>query len=224
MTRTNPNSSIARLTALAAGVLALSGCVSVLPEVKAPRALIELPSSEAKAPDAPLRADVAIYTPDVGRAYAGADIAVRSGPEIVYLSDERWADAAPRLLQSAVINALVKAGGDGRAVTAEQSLRTDYDLRWRISDLSVSPGGGDVKVEAEASLALSGSRRIVAQRHIEATRTPASGRSRDRAAALATASQDAADQIAAFVAESAEPIADPVAEEPEGAEAGTAVN
>jgi cholesterol transport system auxiliary component len=192
--------------ALAVGLAAsLSGCVNVLPKPDVPLALIELPAARAKAPSAPLRADVAVMPPDAGRAYAGVDIAVRAEQELVYLADVRWADNAPRLLQGAVIEALSRAGGDGRVAPAQLGARVDYDLRWRIVDLSTGYGLAPVRAEVEASLVDSRSRRIVAQQRFSATGVPTSSKPRDRAAALALAAQAVADQVAAFVAEKAEP-------------------
>jgi cholesterol transport system auxiliary component len=197
--------SIHRAVLAAALAVGLAGCVNVLPKPNVPLALIELPADRAKAPAAPLRADVAVMPPDAGRAYSGVDIAVRREQELVYLADVRWADNAPRLLQGAVLAALSKAGGDGRAAPAQLGTRVDYDVRWRIIDLSTGYDVAPVRVEVEASLVDSRNRRMVAQERFSVTGAPASGRPRDRAAALAVAAQAVADQVAAFVAEKAEP-------------------
>lgn len=186
----------------------VAGCVSVLPEPAAPDALLELPDSRARAPASALNADVVVYPPDSNRAFAGANIPVRSEQELVFLSDMRWADAAPRLLQEAVVNALSKAQGEGRAATAELATRGDYDLRWRIVDMSVSRNTGPVSVLVEASLVETLSRRIVAQERVTATRQPDSPSSQSRAAALALAAQDVANDVADFVARRAVPEAD----------------
>jgi ABC-type uncharacterized transport system auxiliary subunit len=196
-----------RLAVVLAASLAvsLSGCVSILPKPDVPLALIELPAERAKAPSAPLRADVAVMPPDAGRAYAGVDIAVRSEQEVVYLADVRWADNAPRLLQGAVIESLSKAGGDGQVAPGQLGARVDYDVRWRVIDLSTGYGVAPVRAEVEASLVDSRNRRIIAQQRFSATEVPSSAKPRDRAAALAIAAQSVADQVAGFVAEKAEP-------------------
>jgi ABC-type uncharacterized transport system auxiliary subunit len=185
--------------------LASGGCLSVLPEPDVPSALIALPADRATAPADPLRADVAVYPPDSSRAFAGADIAVRTDQEMVYLGNVRWADAAPRLLQNAVVDALAKAGGEGRAVTAQQGARVDYDVRWRIVDLSAGRETAPVRVEVAVSLLDSASRRVVMQESFSATASPSDRAPRARAAALAIAAQSAADQVAAFVAKNATP-------------------
>ena len=139
-------------TLLAAAALATSGCVSILPEPMIPSALVQLPSDRAKAPSAPLLADVAVFPPESSRAFAGADIAVRSDQELIYLADVRWSDAAPGLLQGAVVNALSQAQGPGRAVLGQLGADVDYDVRWRIIDLSVSKETGPVHVEVQVNL------------------------------------------------------------------------
>lgn len=196
----------AAFAALSVSAVSLAGCVNLLPNPEVPLALIALPPDRAAAPSSPLQADVSVLPPDSSRAYSGVDIAVSSGQELVYLADVRWADAAPRLVQNAVVNALSKAGGDGRVTTAQQGVHADYELRWRIVDLSVSKEVGPVRVSLSASLVDSDSRRSVAQAQVEATGTPASSAPRDRAAALAVAAQQAADKVADFVTKNAKPV------------------
>src|SRR5262249_55571922 len=136
---------------------------------------------------------------------AGSDIPVSEQQEMVFLSDVRWADTAPRILQNAVVDSLSSAEGPGRAVTAQQATRTDYDLRWRIVDMSVSKGAAPVHVKVEANLVDSQTRRVVAQQSFASEAVPAGATQRDRGAALAVAAQTVADQVAAFVAAEAAP-------------------
>lgn len=192
---------------LASGVaLMLSACVSVLPEPEVPEALIALPAERASAPGAPLQADIVVFPPDATKAYSGVDIAVRSEQEIVYLANVRWVDAAPRLLQGAVIDSLVRSGGPGRAVPAQLAARGDYDLRWRVVDLSAGPNATPVHVAVDANLVDTATRRILQQKRFEASATPESRAPRDRAAALALVAQKVADDVAAFVAQGATPV------------------
>lgn len=190
---------------LLAGVLAattaLSGCLSVLPEPFIPSALIALPAERASAPAMPLLADVAVYAPDTSRAFEGVDIAVRQSQELVYLGEVRWADSAPNLMQAAVVNALTKAGGPGRAAPAELGADVDYDVRWRIVDLSVGKDTAPVNAEVQVSVMDSGSRRMVAQQNFAVEGSPSDRAPRARAAALAIAAQQVADKVAAFVTE-----------------------
>jgi len=183
-----------------ASTAALAGCLSVLPEPFIPSALIALPAERATAPRSPLLADVAVYPPEASRAFAGADIAVRREQEMVFLDDVRWSDNAPSLLQGAVVNALTKAGGPGRAAPAALGADVDYDVRWRIVDLSAGRETSPVRVEVQVSLVDSSSRRMVAQESFKAEGSPSDRAPRARAAALALAAQQVADEVAAFVA------------------------
>lgn len=197
-----------RLAAAVSLCLAAGGCLSVLPEPQVPTALISLPADRAVAPADPLRADVAVYPPDSTRAFAGVDIAVRTDQELVYLGEVRWVDTAPRLLQSAVVDSLAKAGGPGRVVTAQQGARVDYDVRWRIVDMAAGRETAPVKIEVAVSLMDSTTRRVVAQQTFTATGSPSDRAPRARAAAMALAAQSVADQVAAFAAKNAAPKTD----------------
>ena len=128
----NSSRVLARILAALVLPLAFGGCLSVLPEPEIPLALIALPADRAATPSSPLRADVAVYPPDASRAYSGLDIAVRADQEVVYLANVRWVDTAPRLLQGAVVESLSRAGGDGRAATAQLGARVDYDVRLNV--------------------------------------------------------------------------------------------
>ncbi|MBI1340236.1 hypothetical protein GC169_08530 [bacterium] len=201
--------TIPRLTAglVAVCALGVSACVSVLPDPVTPIALIVLPSSRAQAPAMPLRADVNVFPPDASRALGGVDIPVSQDQELVYLPEVRWADASPRLLQGAVLDALSNAGGEGRAAPAQLGVRAPYDLRWRIVDLAVGRGGGVAICTVEAMLIESSTRRILAQQRFESVEQPSGRSPRERAAALALATQRTADAVASFVASEATPPA-----------------
>lgn len=186
--------------ALAFAMLALGGCVSVLPTPTIPSALISLPAERANAPADPLQADVAVYVPESSRAFAGSDIAVRDNQELIYLSDVRWSDIAPALLQGAVVNSLTKASGPGRAVPGQLGAQTDYDVRWRIIELSVGKNTSPVRAEVQVTLMDSGTRRMIAQQTFLSEGDPADRAPRARAAALALVAQKLADDVAAFVA------------------------
>ncbi len=200
--------------AVASASFAMAGCVSVLPEQVTPDALIDLPDSRAVAPSQMLRADVTIYPPDATRAYSGVNIPVRDEQELVFLSDVRWSDASPRLLQAALVNALSRADGEGNVTPAELATRGAYGLRWRIVDLSVSRNG-PVRAVVDASLVTAQTRKIVAQERFELEVSPTARSERARAAALADAAQQIANQVAEFVAANAEPLPAPRVREPQ---------
>lgn len=189
------------LACAAAIATTLSGCISVLPQPFVPTALIALPAERAVAPAMPLLADVAVFTPDASRAFEGVDIAVRDRQELVYLGEVRWSDSAPDLLQGAVVNALTKAGGPGKAVPAELGADVDYDVRWRLIDMSAGKDATPVRVEVQVSVVKSDTRRMVAQETFTVEGSPSDRSPRARAAALAVAGQQVSDKVAAFVTE-----------------------
>ncbi len=189
------------LAATLVSATALSGCISVLPEPFIPTALIALPAERAVAPSQPLLADVAVYAPDSSRAYEGVDIAVRDRQELIYLGEVRWSDSAPHLLQGAVVNSLTKAGGPGKAVPAELGADVDYDVRWRLIDMSAGKETAPVRAEVQVSIVSSDTRRMVAQQTFTVEGSPSDRSPRARAAALAVAGQQVADKVAAFVTE-----------------------
>lgn len=195
----------AKVAALALASTILAGCVSVLPTPIIPSALISLPADRAVAPTDPLQADVAVFFPESTRAFASADIAVRDAQELIYLSDVRWADTAPALLQGAVVNSLTKSGGPGRAAPGQLGAQTDYDLRWRLVDMSVGKGTAPVRIEVQASLMDSGTRRMIAQQSFTAEGNPSEASARSRAAALAIVAQKVADDVAGFVTKTVKP-------------------
>ncbi|RYZ06715.1 MAG: hypothetical protein EON61_13680 [Alphaproteobacteria bacterium] len=188
-----------KIVALALAATTLAGCVSVLPTPIIPSALISLPADRAVAPADPLLADVGVFFPESTRAFASADIAVRDAQELIYLSDVRWADTAPALMQGALVNSLTKAGGPGRAAPGQLGAQTDYDVRWRVVDMSVGKGASPVRIEVQASILDSGTRRMIAQQSFTAEGSPSEASARSRAAALAIVAQKVADDVAAFV-------------------------
>jgi len=188
-----------KIVALALAATTLAGCVSVLPTPIIPSALISLPADRAVAPADPLLADVGVFFPESTRAFASADIAVRDSQELIYLSDVRWADTAPALMQGALVNSLTKAGGPGRAAPGQLGAQTDYDVRWRVVDMSVGKGASPVRIEVQASILDSGTRRMIAQQSFTAEGSPSEASARSRAAALAIVAQKVADDVAAFV-------------------------
>jgi ABC-type uncharacterized transport system auxiliary subunit len=192
----------AQLLASLAGALALGGCVDLLPDPMVPSALIALPADRAVAPADPLQADVAVYAPESSRAFAGADIAVRNEQELTYLPEVRWSDSGPQLMQGALVESLTRAPGPGRAVTGQMAVDVDYEVRWRIVDMSAGRETMPVRVSVEVSVLDAGTRRIIAQDTFAKESAPSDRAPRARAAELAIVAQKVADDVAAFVAKS----------------------
>jgi ABC-type uncharacterized transport system auxiliary subunit len=156
--------------------------------------------SAVAAPRASLASDVAIHLPEASRAFAGTEIAVVDGSAVVYLGALQWADTAPRIAQTALLNALDAADGEGRAFLPETPVEADYEVFWRLSELNVSPGRGPARAAAQVTLVASGTRSVIASSLFISEQRPAAGSDRARAEALAAAVQDVGNQIAEFVA------------------------
>ncbi|MEM8919859.1 MAG: ABC-type transport auxiliary lipoprotein family protein, partial [Pseudomonadota bacterium] len=190
--------SVALTWALAAMSIAfLNACVSVLPEPTAPDALIQIPASRGGS-DASLSADISVFTPEASRALSGVDIAVSDAGALRYLKRVKWADASPRLLQASLVDALTALGGPGHAFSAQTATRADFEVRWRISELSVSPKMGPARVAARVSVLDARTRRVIDETQLRASVAPATQQQSDRAEALAEAAQILSEDAAAF--------------------------
>ncbi len=189
---------------LAAALLA-SACVSVLPEAQTPEALIRLPM-ETRAASSPLNAHVVVHLPDAPGAFAGVEIASANGQQIRYINGVVWADTPAKLLQSALVDALTAAGGDGRATAVQTGVRGEYELRWSVRDLSVNNNTREAICAIRLVLTRQRGREVVATQDLRSVE-PLSGLGDVlRAEALARAIENAASTAGDFVSEHAEPI------------------
>ncbi len=84
---------------------------------------------------------------------------------------------------------------------AELGADVDFDVRWRVIDLSAGKETAPVRAEVQVSVMDSITRRMVAQKSFLAEGSPTDRAPRARAAALAIAAQKVADQVATFVTE-----------------------
>ncbi len=134
-----------------------AGCVSVLPEAAPPKPRFHIAPAEVDALSGPrLSFSLVVDEPRATRVYDSVRIAVASAPgRIEYLGGAEWADRAPRLFQTAIVQTFEDAGriigvGDRTAIpVADLVLQTD------IRRMEVSVGGGqpaaDVSVYARLS-------------------------------------------------------------------------
>ena len=178
--------------------IALSACVSVLPEQEAPEGLYRFAAPTATYP---LDAVVAVREPEASRLFGGRAIASEDqAGSLRLVRGVEWADNATRLMQMAMLDALDDKGA-GVAVAFESSVQSDYELVWRVEDLTLA--GTLARCRLEATLVEAGTRKVIAQTNV-AAETPAAGSSNaERAQALASAGRACAGQIAGFVSEKA---------------------
>ena len=137
----------------AALALCAAGCVSVLPEAAPAKPRFHIAAADADGLSGdPLSFSLVIDEPRATRVYDTVRIAVASAPgRIEYLGGAEWADRAPRLFQTAIIQTFEDAGrilavGDRAAIpVADLVLQTDI----RRLELTVAGGrAADIAVYA----------------------------------------------------------------------------
>lgn len=142
-----------RIGVLAAAMTA-SACVSVLPEAAPPKPRFHImsASSDVLAGEA-LSWSLVIDEPRATRVYDNSRVAVASAPgRTEYLSGAEWADRAPRLFQTALVQTFQDAGriiavGDRNAIpVARYVLQTDI----RQLELNVASGANTAVVSVFA--------------------------------------------------------------------------
>jgi cholesterol transport system auxiliary component len=168
-----------------AAVLALPGCISLLPKPGAAPSVFTI-----EAPDAPFQTaqqadwSIAVARPLMPRMIAGSDLVLREGDnQIVFVGGAEWAEPAPDLLQRALASALSRSGKIV-AATPESSVRADCELQWDVYAFDAKQGAGGFTARFEASARLIGRSRGIQ----ESTRIATSGEARGgtvRAAAAA---------------------------------------
>src|SRR3990167_3831132 len=123
---------VTRLAALAAGVLALSSCISVLPDAPPASARYLVTDVSVTESRAPVAWTLGVEEPDATLAFNTAKIALSREPaRIEYYAGGEWVDRAPRLLGAALVRSFENTGvvkGVGSRVTLPIStfaLQTD---------------------------------------------------------------------------------------------------
>lgn len=181
-----------------AGLTFLTGCISVLPETQPPSYLVRMSVLQAASPGL-LETRVLINEPDATGALAGAEVAATRDGGLVYINDVRWADAPSRMLQSALVDALSRAEGEGWAESVESGARGDFELRWTIRDLSYDMQARRGVCDLRVSLLTVRTRDVVASQRIRTEAPSETMRDAARADAIAAAMAQAAAQAAKFV-------------------------
>ncbi len=181
-----------------AALCALSACVSVLPEQKAPEALFRFGMIEERYA---LEASVSVREPEASRVFAGRLIAAEGEDGgLRYLNGVQWTDNATRMLQLALIDSLGGAGGDV-AYASETGAPADFELAWRISDFTLI--GDKARCRLEATLMSGRGRSVVAQTDILTDAVIVDDSNASRAKALTDAGLACVSEVASFVAEKA---------------------
>jgi cholesterol transport system auxiliary component len=188
---------------------ALSGCSTILPpRAPAPNvyrlSVISLPARSEKPMPAQLVVDVPI-------AMGGLDtdrIVVHDNPyELTYLAGARWTDHAPRLVQSALVQALESTGAFTGVGRQEDGIRRNFEL---VSDLRAfdvnteGMGRAHIAIALAAKLLRAPGGEVLATRLFKAE-VPANGRGeKDIVAAYDGAMTAIATDMTQWVIENAE--------------------
>jgi len=183
-------------------LLALSGCVSLLPEpAPAPR-LFVLEADEISSQAGPtLNAVLGVSSPLGARVYLSPNMAWRSGDEIAFIAGAQWSLRADESLRALVIET-ANAQGRVRAAIRAGEARSDYEMRWEVRHFEIVEGERmHARFAADVFIMGANTREILASRTIE-SEAPLSARSASLSAqALTQAAREGATMIATFAAE-----------------------
>ncbi|MEO1243094.1 MAG: ABC-type transport auxiliary lipoprotein family protein [Pseudomonadota bacterium] len=175
---------------LIAAAFAASGCVSLLPETAPPKPRYNITTPDTAALEGDLlNWSLVIDDPRTTRAYDSVRVAVTPAPgKIEYFAGAEWADRAPRLFQTALVQTFEDAGriiavGDRGAVpVGDVILQTD--IRRMHYDVRNRSGQADVAIYARLGDGKGG---VYAVRRFMAS-TPANGDNADAVIAAFNAS------------------------------------
>lgn len=116
-------------------MLITCGCASVIPQTEPADALYRL---GAMAPEYRPGASVSIREPDGSRLMTGRAMVTEDvSGAIRIMKGAEWTDRATSLMQSALLD-LLDGQGENADVPAQAGALTEYELSWRIADLSLS--------------------------------------------------------------------------------------
>ena len=187
-----------RSISIALAAVALSACVSVLPEQETPEGLYRFGPMTARHS---VDATVAIREPDASRLFGGRAIASEDASGAIRLvRGVEWADRATRLMQISILASLDDAG-EGVAVAFESGVLADYELVWSVEDFMLT--GTEAHCGLEATLIDARARTVVAQTNVTTSASASGSTNAARALALAEAGRACVGEVSAFVAEKA---------------------
>lgn len=181
-----------RLSSLCLGaVIALGGCVSVLPEPEVPDALYRI---SATGTPTVISQTVMVREPDAPQIMSGRAMVREDGSGAIRLVPGiEWAGRSTRLMQLALVDSF--GGGDGGVVLPESGIKADYELSIRFTTLGFQ--GEAAICQGAASLIDVRTRQIVAQDRIDVSQAgPQTG-----ATALKAASEACVTEFATFLSD-----------------------
>lgn len=180
---------------LAAIMISLGGCVSVLPDPGTPDVLYDIDPAEQRA----LSAHIIVRQPDAPSLYAGqALVSEDETGALRLLPSAEWAGSMTRQLQLALVDSFAPSA-DGTAMLPEAGTFAPYELSVRVIALNLR--GRNAMCETRATVIQQNGRLITAQQLISETVTASDDTSLTRARALKSAAEACVASIAAFAAD-----------------------
>jgi ABC-type uncharacterized transport system auxiliary subunit len=188
---------------LLASTLALSGCITLLPEPPPPPRVFALEAGQVESlQGAQIDAVISVSSPAGERSILSSDLVWRTGDELAFVAQTQWSNRASDSLQSVLRETLARQGRFRAAVRSGEA-RADYEIRWDVLDFEVQQDGMSARFVADVKLLASPGRRIIATEIITAE-APVSDRASSAAAqALARAAREGSARIGAFAADAA---------------------
>lgn len=166
----------ARTLLLAGAALALSGCISLLPESETSalyRLSNHVPETEVASHDLPV---VRIGRPIAPRALSGDRIALDAGEgRIAYMAGANWISAVPVLIQELVIDTIDRRSTVVVAARPDDGVASSWDLRLELRRFEAVYDQGSnaaprVDVAIRARLIDAANREVASTRTFEASR------------------------------------------------------
>ncbi|MES1198937.1 MAG: ABC-type transport auxiliary lipoprotein family protein [Pseudomonadota bacterium] len=184
-----------------AAVLALSGCISLLPKAGPPPRVFVLEGAQVeRAQGAQLPVVVAVAPPDGERMLLGSDLVWRTGDQVALVAQTQWSARAQDSLQRLVVQTIARQGRVAAAVRAGEA-RADYEVRWELTSFEVDEASMQARFAATVHIVEALSRRVVASEEIEAQAPVASRSSSVAAEALTRAAREGGARIGLFAAD-----------------------
>jgi cholesterol transport system auxiliary component len=188
------------VTAIVAVAMSLSACALMGGGPKPPPTLLTLTPSAA-APESVARSanageTVTIETPVIPRELRSVRVPAQIGPTAVaYIKDLQWVDTPDRLFQNLIAETVLRTTSRVVIDPKQSALDPGLVVSGQLSSFGYEAGQGTVLVRYDAAMTTSGGTRVETRR-FEA-RAPADG----TAATVGPALNDAANQVAAQVAQ-----------------------
>jgi cholesterol transport system auxiliary component len=185
--------------------LALTGCISLLPEPPPPPALFVLEAGPVQRVEgAPVDAVISVAEPGGERVILGSDLIWRTGDSLAYVDQVQWSGRAENRLQALVVETITRQGR-ARAAVRSGAAQSDYEVRWDVMDFEVVESGGAFSAHfaADVKIVEASSRRILAS-EIISTEAPVASRSSSAAAdGLARAAREGGARIGLLAVDTA---------------------